>query len=215
MGSFLHVFGLMMTSISTKYYQFLLAQGFCSAIGCSFLFYPTIAACGTWFLKHRALAFGIMVSGSSIGGVVLPIMVQQLLPRIGFGWAMRSVAFLILGLLVIANLTIKSRLPPMKRPMHLKDFITPYSEIPFLLLALASFFVYVGGFLPFNYIIVEAQASGMSFELAQYLVPILNAASCVIPLITNSMLRILLTSAVLSAVSYQLTLATSLESSTS
>lgn len=39
LGSFLHVFGLMMTSISKEYYQILLSQSFCSAIGCSFLFY--------------------------------------------------------------------------------------------------------------------------------------------------------------------------------
>lgn len=40
LGSFLHVFGLMMTSISDKFWQFFLAQSVCSAIGCSFLFYP-------------------------------------------------------------------------------------------------------------------------------------------------------------------------------
>jgi predicted MFS family arabinose efflux permease len=38
-GSFFHVFGLMMTSISSRYYQFLLAQGICSAIGASAIFY--------------------------------------------------------------------------------------------------------------------------------------------------------------------------------
>jgi hypothetical protein len=41
LGSFLHVFGLMMTSISHKYYQFFLAQSVCSAMGCSFLFFPS------------------------------------------------------------------------------------------------------------------------------------------------------------------------------
>lgn len=39
-GSFLHVFGLMMTSISKEYYQFLLSQAVCSAIGASMVFYP-------------------------------------------------------------------------------------------------------------------------------------------------------------------------------
>jgi nitrate/nitrite transporter NarK len=39
-GTFLHVFGLMMTSLATKYYQFILAQGICSPIGASMIFYP-------------------------------------------------------------------------------------------------------------------------------------------------------------------------------
>jgi hypothetical protein len=39
-GSFLHIFGLMMTSISKEYYQIFLSQSVVSAIGCSFLFYP-------------------------------------------------------------------------------------------------------------------------------------------------------------------------------
>ncbi|KAH9207661.1 major facilitator superfamily domain-containing protein [Leptodontidium sp. 2 PMI_412] len=177
LGTFLHIFGLMMISISKEYYQFFLSQSICSGLGCSFLFYPVIAALGTWFLKHRALAFGIAVSGSSLGGVVLPIMVQRLIPHIGFGWTMRALAFMLLGLLVVANLTIKSRLPPARRPFALKDLITPFMEKPFFLLALASFFIYIGGFLPFNFLIVQGVASGMSPSLASYLVPIVNGAS--------------------------------------
>ncbi|RQM04561.1 hypothetical protein DH86_00004205 [Scytalidium sp. 3C] len=177
LGSFLHVFGLMMTSISKKYYQIFLAQSVCSGFGCCFLFYPVIAACGTWFLRHRALAFGIAVSGSSIGGVVLPIMVQKLIPEIGFGWTMRAVAFMFLGLLIIANLTIKSRLPPAHRPFHFLELVKPFTETPFLLLAISAFFIYIGGFLPFNFLILEGQAKGMSTNLASYLVPILNAVS--------------------------------------
>ena len=90
---------------------------------------------------------------------------------------MRALAFMLLGLLVIANLTVKSRLPPNPRPLHLKDLVAPFKEKPFFLLAVASLFIYVGGFLPFNFLIVQGEASGMSAELASYLVPILNAAS--------------------------------------
>jgi len=99
-GSFLHVFGLMMTSISSKYYQFILAQGLCSPIGASMIFYPAMSTCSTWFFKRRALAFGIMAAGSSLGGVIFPIMITHLLPLVGFGWSMRIAAFIILGLLV-------------------------------------------------------------------------------------------------------------------
>ncbi|OBS26132.1 hypothetical protein FPOA_00075 [Fusarium poae] len=177
LGSFLHVFGLMMTSISKEYYQILLSQSFCSAIGCSFLFYAPIAAVGTWFLRHRAIAFGIVTAGSSLGGVVLPIMVNHLVVSIGFGWAMRSVAFLFLGLLAIANITIKSRLPPPRRKFDPKDFVTPFKEMPFLFLTISAFLLYLGSFLPFNFIIVQAKALGVSPKLAEYMVPIVNAAS--------------------------------------
>jgi hypothetical protein len=39
-GSLLHVFGLMMASLGTQYYQLLLAQGVCSALGVSMIFQP-------------------------------------------------------------------------------------------------------------------------------------------------------------------------------
>ncbi|KAF2762425.1 monocarboxylate permease-like protein [Pseudovirgaria hyperparasitica] len=176
-GSFLHVFGLMMTSISREYYQIFLAQSVCSAIGCSFVFYPAMTACSTWFLRHRALAIGIMASGSSIGGVVLPIMVNRLVVQIGFGWTMRALAFLLLGMVSVGILTVKSRLPPLKQPLALMDFIVPWKEMPFLLLGIGSWFLYIGGFIPFTFIIVQARAQGMSTGLAGYLVSILNGAS--------------------------------------
>lgn len=39
-GSFLHVFGIMMTSLGSDYYQILLAQGVCSGLGVSAIFQP-------------------------------------------------------------------------------------------------------------------------------------------------------------------------------
>jgi MFS family permease len=101
----------------------------------------------------------------------------SLLNDIGFGWTMRAVAFLILGMVTIGILTVRSRLPPSKQPLILKDFVTPYTEPPFLLLTIGVWFIYIGGFIPFTFIIVQARAQGMSANLAAYLVAILNAAS--------------------------------------
>lgn len=43
-GTFLHVFGLMMTSISKTYYQILLSQAICSGIGASLVFSPAFTS---------------------------------------------------------------------------------------------------------------------------------------------------------------------------
>lgn len=179
-GTILHVFGLMMTSISSKYYQFLIAQGIVSATGASLIFYPALGDVSTWFFKRRAFALGIMASGSSLGGVIMPIMIERLIPRVGFGWAMRITAFLILGLMIIANLTMRSRLPPKGwSAWHLSEFTKHFKDTGFLFTVIAACLFFFGMFLPFNYIVVAAKHNGMSATLATYLVAILNAASIV------------------------------------
>ena len=166
----------MMTSISTEYYQFFLAQGICSPLGASFVFSSALSCTATWFEKRRALAFGIVSSGSSLGGVVFPTMLSRLLPRIGFGWSLRISAFIILALLVIANMTVRSRIAPVPRKVTLTDYIGPFSEVSFVLLMLASCCGFFAMFVPINYVILEAQEDGVNGEIAGYLLTILNAA---------------------------------------
>ncbi|CAL8577887.1 hypothetical protein XPA_003699 [Xanthoria parietina] len=149
----------------------------CSPIGASLIFYPAMSSTGTWFFKRRALAFGIMAAGSSLGGVILPIMVDRIIARAGFPWAMRGAAFLLLALLIYANLTVRSRLPPSPKPWSLMEFVLPFRELTFSLVVFASFLFFAGMFLPFTFVILSAQHDGMSERLAAYLVPILNAVS--------------------------------------
>jgi MFS family permease len=66
-GVFLVVFGLMMTSLSTKYYQIFLTHGVVVGTGCAFLFLPSVAIVATYFTSRRAVATGITASGGSIG----------------------------------------------------------------------------------------------------------------------------------------------------
>jgi MFS family permease len=134
----------MMASISKTYYQFLLSQGVCSPLGASMIFYPSMACVVTYFFRRRSLALGIAATGSSIGGVIFPIMVIKLIPEVGFGWAMRICAFLILGLMIVGNLTLRSRIPPMARPVKFMDFIRPFMEPNFALLAFGSFLTFLG-----------------------------------------------------------------------
>ncbi|KAH8151566.1 uncharacterized protein LAJ45_04187 [Morchella importuna] len=178
LGTLLHVFGLMMTSISSKYWHYIVCQGIVSATGASLIFYPALGDVSTWFFKKRAFALGIMASGSSLGGVIMPIMIERLIPRVGYGWAMRITAFLILGLMIVANLTLRSRLPAKGwSPFLLNDFTRHFKEPGFTLTVMGAFFFFFGMFLPFNYIVVSAKQNGMSTTLANYMVSVLNAAS--------------------------------------
>jgi MFS family permease len=178
-GLCLHTFGLMMTSISTKYYQFILAQGICSPIGIACVFYPAISTTASWFFKKRALALGIVTAGSSLGGVIFPIALPLLINEVGFAWALRIIAFIILLLLIVANLTMTSRVPPHPHPLVLKSFVVPFAEAPFLLFAIGSFFVFLTIFVPMDYLNLQGEQSGMPVSLSNYLLPVLNAVSII------------------------------------
>ncbi|KAH8687045.1 major facilitator superfamily domain-containing protein [Ilyonectria robusta] len=176
-GTLLHVFGLMMASLSTKYYQILLSQGICSAIGASAIFQPALSTVPQWFNKKRGAAFGICSTGSSLGGVIFPIMLTHLIGQVGFPWAMRISAFLILFLLIMANLTVRQRVVSHSKVSMKQDHLAPFREPKSLFLMSGFFLVTFGIFIPIDYVVVEARASGMGNGILQYLVPILNAAS--------------------------------------
>ena len=71
-GTAAHVLGLMMASLAQEFYQFFLAQSLCSALGAAAVFYAGNNVIGTWFLRKRALAYGIVASGASVSGFLLP-----------------------------------------------------------------------------------------------------------------------------------------------
>lgn len=108
-------------------------------------------------------------------------MVSRLIIEVGYGWAMRISAFLILFLLVIANLTIRARHPPHPGKISPKQMVQPFHELGFLALMAGMFFLTFGIYVPITYLAVQAIEAGMKPELAQYLVAILNAARYVIP----------------------------------
>ncbi|KAI1398650.1 MFS general substrate transporter [Hypoxylon fuscum] len=176
-GTLVYCFGMMMLSLSTEYYQIILSQGIVSAVGMSAVFNSSTNSVMGWFFKKRAAALGIMVSGSSLGGVILPIMMNKLIPQIGFGWTMRVLGFMFLALCGFACCTVKSRLPPRKKPLNVLDYTRPLKEPVFLCIVCGGFFFFWGMFLPFNYIELQAQEQGIDASVVPYLLPIINAVS--------------------------------------
>ena len=139
------------------------------------IFQPSMSSIPSWFDKKRGAAYGIVASGSSAGGIIFPIMVSRLIDRVGYGWAMRIAAFLILGLLVVTCLTVRTRTPPLKQQMDKEALLRPYRDVRMMLLVGGFVLLTFGVFIPVDYLETSALADGMSVELAQYLLAILNA----------------------------------------
>lgn len=177
-GHFLVVFGQFMTSLCTAYWQVLLAQGFCIGIGCGLLFLPSAAILSQYFARRRAIALGLQSVGSPLAGIIFPVIFSRLVPSIGFGWATRVIAFILLGLSAVPLLFLRPRVPP---PAHKRAFFdtTAFRDEPYMLFNLGGLLAFVGLYVPYFYIQLYALQRDLipaGFDSA-YLVTLLNTGS--------------------------------------
>ncbi|KAI1080527.1 MFS general substrate transporter [Whalleya microplaca] len=175
-GSICVVVSVMLMSICTKYWHFMLCWGLLNGLGTSLLFTPSITAIGHFFRERRGLASGLASTGGGVGGVVFPLMLQKLFEQVGWGWAIRVLGFLCLFLLIFANLLVRKRLPPAKNASPHPDFRI-MKDKAFLFLTLGVFLLEFGLFIPLGYISSYALANGFGEAFAFQILPILNAAS--------------------------------------
>ncbi|CUA75712.1 putative transporter MCH4 [Saccharomyces cerevisiae S288c] [Rhizoctonia solani] len=180
-GSLLYVFCLFMLSLAKEgqYYQVFLPQAIGLGIALGLLFLPSIGVISHHFARRRSLAMGIVVSGSSCGGIIFPIMLNKVFERHGFGWGVRSTAFVVLACLIVANLLMRTRLPPKSKrpPTPPPDFKAIMTDLTYLAATAGAFLVMMGLFLPIFYIQLFAVVHGIDETLAFYSLAILNAAS--------------------------------------
>ncbi|KAH9919143.1 major facilitator superfamily domain-containing protein, partial [Fomitopsis serialis] len=116
-GSVLYLFCLFMLSLAdpTKYYQIILAQGIGMGIGGGLMLVPALSLQGHYWKRRRGMALGLVLTGSGCGGIIYPIMLNHLFNgSTGFHWGVRASAFLTLGLLVLAQFVMRTRLPSAK-----------------------------------------------------------------------------------------------------
>ncbi|KAF3012829.1 hypothetical protein E8E14_009193 [Neopestalotiopsis sp. 37M] len=174
-GVLLEVLGMMLTSISSQYWHVILAQGVMVGIGAAMAFMPSVAIVGTYFSTRRSLAMGVSACGSSVGGIIYPIVLKRLIDQIGFRWAVRVMAFIMLGTLSVSVAVMKPRLPPRKSGplINTKEL----GNKIFLGWLAAVFFTLIGLYVPFFYVEAYALSIGVAPNLASYMIIIMNAAS--------------------------------------
>ncbi|KAI4942059.1 hypothetical protein J4E91_010257 [Alternaria rosae] len=171
-----YILGLMMLSLCSEYYQFFLAQSVLMGSSVVFLQTPAFAVMGHYFDKRRAAALGIVVSGSSIGGVIFPIVLSKLLndSSLSFGWCIRIIAFIMLPFMMFACFVIKPRIPPRKTTVFLGE---AWKMKRYVLLVAGLFFMMMGMWIPVFYLPVYAVSRGMKPLLASYLLAMINGSS--------------------------------------
>src|ERR1700761_5859182 len=107
-------------------------------IGGGLTYIPSAAIIAQYFSKRRALAMTVVATGSSLGSVIHPIMLNNTLgTRLSFGNAVRASAGLVGGLLLLACCLLRTRVP-VNRHVDMKRVVKKASkDWAFIMVSLA------------------------------------------------------------------------------
>ncbi|KAK0631491.1 major facilitator superfamily domain-containing protein [Immersiella caudata] len=164
-GSALNILGLFATSFSQSYLTIFLSLGLCVGLGSGILGVPSMAIVATYFdSRKRPLATGISATGAAMGGVIYPVLFRGAIDRIGFPWAVRTLASVSAGLLIAACLLFVDR--------------SAFRDAPFILFSVAMFLLWLGIDVPFFFLPSFAQEKlGLSADWGDYLLAVMNASA--------------------------------------
>ncbi|KAJ7911847.1 hypothetical protein B0H13DRAFT_2327979 [Mycena leptocephala] len=155
----------------------------------TFGFVPCPAVCAHRFKRRLAFAIGFTGAVSSLGGIIYPIMINRLIPRIGFG-----VALIVLSCFGIVSFAVKTRrpakpLPPLSKLLAFRAFRDPC----YVCLCLGGWFSVFSTLNPFFYVglygsIANGRPSITPYYLAIMCATARSSATRIFNVISSTML---------------------------
>lgn len=175
LGAVSVVISLVCTSFCDEFYQFILALSIVGGIGSSILWTSSIATLGHWFQVNRGLATGLATTAGGFGGVTIPILFNQLTPKVGFAWSIRCFALLSAFCFAISLFLLRTRLPRNRQARLLMDW-EGFKDKRFVLTMSAIFILDWAVLVPPAYLTSYTSFHGFN-NISPHIIAILNAAS--------------------------------------
>lgn len=173
------------SSFATTTWHLIVTQGVLFAIGGAISYTPCILYVDEWFVRRKGLAFGVMWSGTGLGGCTIPLLLEFLLQKVGFRTTMRIWSGMLFALSMPLVYFVRPRLPTTSSASvtkhQLRTLRQGYGFVRdrgFLLYQLANIIEGVGFFLPGIYLPSYARTEfGASSFPAAVTVLAVNVAS--------------------------------------
>jgi len=116
-----------------------------------------------------------VATGSAVGSVVHPVMLNNTLDKLGFAIATRASAGLVSGLLLTSCILMRTRLPTPKMELDLKSTLKKFAkDKAYICCTLAFFFFIIALYFPIFYIQLDSIKHNLSPNFAFYSIVILN-----------------------------------------
>jgi len=179
-GCVMWIASLFILSVCEEFYQFILCFSILGGFATSMIFNPSFTVLGHWFKRRRALATGIASVGGAAGGIYIPLMLDSLFDKIGYGWTIRVLAFINLGLCIVVCLTLESR--HTMRKVNWREAVIDVKSLAIKKFAACCTGIFLcewAVFVPIMYIVTYAQAQGLTQAYSNALLAYMNVGSAI------------------------------------
>ncbi|KAG2039272.1 MFS general substrate transporter [Suillus americanus] len=183
-GSLLQSLSLFALSFAkpSQFYMIFMVQGVLSGIGMGLTYGPSMAVISQHFSKRRTLVMSLVASGSPLGAIIHPIMLNHLLNgTVGFARGVRASAGFISALLLIACLSMRTRALLTSKPTISYSVVARKCsrEVPFILMTVGIMLCQIGFLFPIFYLQLDSIKHGIDAHFSFYSLVIMNAA-CIV-----------------------------------
>ncbi|KAL6942200.1 hypothetical protein ACO0QE_003366 [Hanseniaspora vineae] len=118
-GTLLHFASLMLVSICTELWHFILCFSIVNGLAAGFLMSPLVSCPSHYFNRKRGNAIAISTIGGSLGGIIYPLILKPFFNTHQYKWGVRTWAFIDLFLLIISTCLVKERFRAVDQDFHI------------------------------------------------------------------------------------------------
>ncbi|KAG2359034.1 major facilitator superfamily domain-containing protein [Suillus spraguei] len=164
-GSLLQLLALFALSFikPDQFYLAFMFQGVLSGLGIGLTYGPSIAVISQHFSKRRTLAMSLVASGSPLGSIIHPIMLNHLLNgTVGFARGVLAVRVLELPVPTVSFIVVVRKC---------------FRDVLFIILTVGLTLFQIGFFFPVFYLQLDSIKHDINIDLSFYSLVIMNAAS--------------------------------------
>ena len=169
--------GLAATAGAERLWVAYLTYGVGVGVGVGCVYVPIIAAVGGWFVRRRALAVGVAVSGIGLGTLVASPLAARLIDT--HGWRSVYLGFAVVGSAVLLVCALVIAAPPAGTPGASRQTVAAIRTQAYRWLYLANLLLCLVLFVPFVHLPTFAEAVGVGPTAAAGLVGVVGASSIV------------------------------------
>lgn len=108
-GTILYFLSLFLMGDCTKIWHFILCYSILNGFASGIMMSPLVSVSAHYFKRKRGHAMSLALTGGSIGGVVLPLILRPFFDKNDYKWGIRTVAFVSLALLILSTCLMKER----------------------------------------------------------------------------------------------------------